>query len=357
LKRTGFLLAALGLLVLAGWLMLEPAAPRLRRAALEFPRYARPHEVERQQRRSTFVLPHPRERASRASDAGAPPDDSAEPAVAVDEPVLDPVHVALAGGEIAFVVETGVLKDSPLGRMLLACLSPENEADLQELEQRTGLRPLEQLERIAVSSDAQGGEPVLILSGDLGGFDPGVLGDDATLEDYGKKTKLAVTSRRALGLWDGRLLVMGTPSGVRGTLARLEGEAPVPPSDLSSEAYGEVYGSISGRALSRLLPSQLAARASEAAQRVVLHVDATDDLLLVADVYGQDEDKLADLGVALGGALALGRLQAVEEKEALLSDLLDESRVTPGAGSFQFEMALPLETIERQLGECARQAR
>jgi hypothetical protein len=347
------LLAALGLLVLAGWLMLEPTAPRLKRAAVQFPRYARPHEIERQQRRNTFALPHLP--GKREGDAGHLADDPAGPPVTADEAALDPVHVALAGGEIAFVVETGVLKDSPLGRMLLACLSPKNEADLRELEQKTGLRPLEQLDRIAVSSGGGDREPVLILSGDLSSFDPSVLGDDARLEDYGQKTKLALGPRRALALWDGRLLVMGSPSGVRAAVARLEGEVPVPPSSLASEAYGEVYGSISGAALSRLLPSQLAGRASEAAQRVVLHVDATDDLLLVADVYGQDQAALSDLGVSLEGALALGRLQAVEEKQPMLSDLLDESRVTPGAGSFQLEMALPLETIERQLGECARQ--
>jgi hypothetical protein len=39
----------------------------------------------------------------------------------------------------------------------------------------------------------------------------------------------------------------------------------------------------------------------------------------------------------------------------MLADLLDESRVIPGDGSFQVEMALPLATLADQLGECARQ--
>jgi hypothetical protein len=88
-----------------------------------------------------------------------------------------------------------------------------------------------------------------------------------------------------------------------------------------------------------------------------LHVDATDDLLLVADVRGPDEELLAELGQSIAGALSLGRLQAVREDDRVLADLLDESRVIPSAGSFQLEVALPLATVERQLGECARNAR
>ena len=42
---------------------------------------------------------------------------------------------------------------------------------------------------------------------------------------------------------------------------------------------------------------------------------------------------------------------------AALADLLDESRVIPSPGSFQLEVALPLSSVERHLGECARDAR
>jgi hypothetical protein len=59
----------------------------------------------------------------------------------------------------------------------------------------------------------------------------------------------------------------------------------------------------------------------------------------------------------VGGALALGRLQAVRSDNPMLADLLDESRVIPGDSSFQVEMALPLVTLADQLGECARRPR
>jgi hypothetical protein len=347
LKKAGFLVAALSLLSLAAWLMIEPETPRAPRAALSFPRVPRQHEIERQERRRTLALPAPTRSESGGEAREATP--SAPPA-----PPADPVHVALPASEAALVVEAGVLKGSPLGRMLLACLSPGQTANLRELEQRTGLRPLEQLDRIAVSGGTPESGPVLVLSGRLDGVDLRAFDADATVDAVGDKTTIAATAARAVAVWDGQILLLGEPSGVRAAVARLEGEVPVPPSDLASEAYGEIYGSVPAEALSRMLPSELGERLRVAAERVVLHVDATDDLLLVADVYGRRDEELADLGTAVAGALSIGRLQAASEGNAVLSDLLDESRVIPGSGSFQLEMALPLETLARQLGACAQ---
>jgi hypothetical protein len=92
-----------------------------------------------------------------------------------------------------------------------------------------------------------------------------------------------------------------------------------------------------------------------AAERVLLHVDAAGDLLLVAEVHGDRQEAIAELGRALAGALSVARLQALHDDDRLLADLLDESRVIPGDGSFQLEVALPLATIEEALGDCARQ--
>jgi hypothetical protein len=70
-----------------------------------------------------------------------------EPA-AEDTPRADPVLVALSSpDDMAIVLDAGSLKDSPVGRRLLACPSPEAMAELQRFEQRSGFRPLEQLER------------------------------------------------------------------------------------------------------------------------------------------------------------------------------------------------------------------
>jgi hypothetical protein len=344
LKRAGFLLAALALFVLAAWLMLGPESPRARRAALSFPRHPRPDDIERQERRRTLAVPNG---AAGEPARGDPNTDPPAPT-----PAVDPVHAALPPSRVQVVVEAGVLRDSPLGRRLLACLSPAQSEGLREVEERTGFRPLQQLERIAIAGGANDGQSLIIAEGDFRGVDIMPLAPNAdAMEALGERALLAEHGDQTLGFWDERLLLIGDAPSVRDALARLSGG--VPATTLSSEAYGEIYGTLSSEMLSQLLPDELGERLRGAADRVLLHVDATDDVLLVAEVHGQREEELADLGTAIAGALSVARLQAVRENDALLADLLDESRVIPGGKSFQLEMALPLATIERHLGECA----
>ena len=347
MKNVRYLLGALGLLALAAFSMREPEAPRIRRKALEFPRYPRSHEIERRETRKTLALPSPE---PVEGDALGQPRDVDTP-----RPLADPVLVALSSpDDMAFVLEAGALKDSPIGRMLLACQSPEALAELEHFEQRSGFRPLEQLERIGVTS--HGGKPVVVLSGDFSSFDPGFGAPDEPVIHVGD-ARVLEREEASIAVWKAQMLIIGDPSGVRSALDRLDGASAAPASFPADEAYGEMYGSLSGESLSRLLPEKLSDQLWSAADRVLLHVDATDDLLLVAEVNGRDDEKLADLGQAIAGALSLGRLQAVREDDALLADLLDESRVIPSRGSFQLEVALPLASVERQLGECARNAR
>jgi hypothetical protein len=328
--------------VLAGWLMLPPSKPRLRRDALSFPHAPRPHEIERGERRRTLALP------ALAAGGGA--------AEAEDEVSLtgrhDPLHVALPPAGLAIVVEAGMLFDSPAGRMLLGCLSPGESEALRDMEGRTGLAPLQQIERVAVSKGGEG-TSLLLSSGDFSKLDLAAFAEGAAVERVGREAQLVELMDRTVAVWAGRMLLVGEASGVREALARLEGSAPIAPSTLEGEVYGEVYGALSGDALSRLLPAELGQRA-RAAERVLLHVDATGDLLLVAEVYGSDPDAIAELGRALAGALSIGRVKALHDDDRLLAELLEESRVIPDHGSFQLEVALPLASIEAALGDCAR---
>lgn len=335
------LLVALALLALAAFLMAPPKKPRPALREIEFPRYQRPHEIARQsaRARAPSVL--------HRSDAGEPPNDAPEAA-------FDPVHVALAGGHVALVLEARVLRDSPIGRKLLACLSPQHLAGLADIKNHIGFDPIERVERIGVTSSAADSEPVLVLNGDFRGVDLSFPGPDAPVfEAYGKRTRLARTDQQLAALWDESTFVIGNVEPALAVIRRLEGEDPPLEPFPADEAYGEVYGSISGAALRELVPWEYRERVRDAAERVLLHVDATDDLLLVADVRGQPS-QVRDLGTALGGALALGRLQAAKDEEALLGELLDQSRVVPGEGGFLLEMALPLAAIEEQLGACAQ---
>lgn len=346
MKKVGYLLGAVGLLALAAFLMREPEAPRIARKTLEFPRYPRSHEIDRRETRKTLALPLPRPRDGGATDAPAEADTS--------RPRADPVLVALAStDDMALVIEAGVLNDSPIGRMLIACQSPETLGEIEAFERRSGFRPLEQLDRIGMTT--HDGQPVMVLSGDFSGFDPGVIASDRVVTSVGD-ARVLDSGDESVAVWKGQLLLFGDRGGVRAALERLEGGSPAAAPFPEDEAYGEMYGSVSGGALERLLPEKLRDQVAGAAQRVFLHMDARDDLLLVADVTGPDRDKLADLAQTVAGALSLGRLQAVREDDQLLADLLDESRVIPSEGSFQLEIALPLSSVERQLGECAKGA-
>lgn len=344
MKRTGYLIGALGLFALAAWLMLPSRAPRVRRAPIEFPHAARPHEIERGEQRRTLSLP-----ATPVVPASPPASPAAEQA----RGLYDPLHVALPPARSAIVIEAGALLDSPAGRMLLNCLSPPQAQALRELEERTGLAPLEQIERIALAAGSPG-TSIAVMSGDFSALDFAQLADGQAIERVGRRAQLAERQGDGFALWDNRMLLVGQPAAVRAAVRRLDGEDSVAPSSLEGEMYGDAYGSVSGATLSGMLPGELGERLRAAADRVLLHVDASDDLLLVAEVHGAEREALAELSRALAGAMAVARLKAVHDDDRLLADLLDESRVIPGDGSFQLEVALPLASIERALGDCAR---
>jgi hypothetical protein len=345
LRRAGYLVAALGLFALAAWLMLPQQKPRPPRPSLEFPRWPRPHEIERDERRRTLAVPA----RARGGSAGEGDEGAQEPATVL----VDPLHVALPPADLAVVVEAGAVLASPAGRMLLGCLSPPQAEALRELEARTGFAPLEQLERVAFTESSTGAT-TLVMSGDFAGLDLAQLADGASLERAGAKALVATRGQQAVAVWDRRMLIVGEPGGVSDALRRLDGEATAASALPREEMYGEMYGALSGASLSRLLPAMLGERLRGAAERVLVHVDASDDVLLVAEVHGAQRDALLELRQALAGALAMGRLRAVRDDDRLLADMLDESRVIPGDDSFQLEVALPLATLEEALGACAR---
>src|SRR5690606_6507293 len=200
LKNVRYLLGAALLLALAAFSMREPEAPRVGRKALEFPRYPRAHEVERREARKTLPLPAPR-----PGEGGRPREQAAEPLAAeaaAPGALADPVLVALAASDdLALVLEAGALKDSPIGRMLLACQSPEMLAELERFEERAGFRPLEQLDRVGLTS--HDGKPVVVLSGDFASFDPGVFAPDIEVDKVGG-ARVLEREDTSIAVWEGK---------------------------------------------------------------------------------------------------------------------------------------------------------
>jgi len=346
MRRRSWLLVTIALLGAAAFLMSRGDAPRREpQARVSFPRALRPAEAQRLEARRTLgERPAPEHVPAAEAPPGRMP------------PVLDPVLASLPAvpGRSAVVVEANALRHSPIGELLLDCLLTGGDARrLDEAREELGIDPLEDVDRVAF-----GGNGVLLVSGNFASAKWDALGEDVRTERYGDKARFfgrADHGGDALAVWGDELVLLADDRReLEQTIDRLEGRLPpAPPAIDESSTYGEIYGVISAEQLANLIPAQeqgLRDRVREAAERVELHVDATGDVGIVADVEGPQEALVRDLGKSLGAALSLARVKARAEGDDELVELLDLARVRPQAGRFALELALPLELLQRHLG-------
>lgn len=253
----------------------------------------------------------------------------------------------------ALVIEVAALRSTPIAQLLMDCFRG-GKAD-NEMK-RLGL-DVDTVERVAQTDDAT------LLEGKFGDVDwsrvfPGdkatKLGDHATLHEHVANERTTFVADV-----DGKLLVGGRDrAAIEAAIARLEtgGETEnqaIP----DANAYGEIYGVVAVDKIAQMLGRKepdLAERLRAAANHVELHVDASSDVLIVADVDGPDGPSVADLGKTLGGAISLGRMQAKADEDPRLAGLLEGARIVPRGDSFQTEVALPLELLERELADCKK---
>jgi hypothetical protein len=343
-RRWPWLLAAALLLGLAAWLLWTPdtLAPA-RRPEVELPRHLRPAEVQRMQARLT---PVPGLDAGRAT-AGAGRQD----------PLL--AALSVGGGSSALVLEVNALRYSPLGDLLLQCLvAREGRENALESLRKAGIDPLQDVDRVGVTQNG------VVVSGDFRKTQWGALLGDATPQAYGDQGTITEVAPRGEGgttlyvtRWGSSLLHLGTsPDDARAVIDGLENRGPRSKPILTpDQTYGEMYGVISGSDLVEALGQSdgWGKALSDAASSVELHLDARRDVGMVADVSGDDAEKVTDLGKSLGGALAMGRLQARAEGDAATAELLDYAKVVPGRdGKLSLELALPLEVVAKRLAFC-----
>lgn len=340
-RRRGFgwLLVAAALVGLTAWLLRDPpSAPPP--PAPTFPRAMRPHETRRLEARRVVVKP------------ATPAQPVARPAPAAPEVRRDPVLAALPPSRSAMVIEANALRHSRLGELLIGCLEGRRTA-LDEVRERLGVDLLEDLDRVAFAGD------VTLLSGRFGkarweevfsGLESTGYGSDAVI--WGGE------GHEAFGVWRGEMVLVGRDAAtVEAAVDRLEGRAPLGAQALDDgEAYGEVYGVFRGEDLTRLAGgegSELARQLAEAAERVSIHVDAMNDVSLVAQVDGADDEGLDALARSLSGALSAARVKAGMEGEQVLAQLLDYAQVSPTEGAFELDLALPASFLEDQLADCS----
>jgi hypothetical protein len=340
MKRRAWLLVAVVLLACAAFLMRrgeskeKPAAV----AHVEFPRMARPDEHLRNQKRRTL--------------APAPlVDDTKEGFRAKRDPVM--TALPTTKGKSAMVFEAAALKESPIGRLWIDCMLSERDArEFERLKSDFGVDLLHDVDRVAVSS-----QKLVVLAGNFGAAHPDKL--ERPAEPYGTKGTIYTHENGAsMATWGDGLQLMGDPVELRAAIDRLEDRGPPEPPLIEDwSAYGDAYGVLSAEDFAKMLPASqrdIAERLRGALERIEIHVDAADDVALVADATGPTAADVDDLGKTLGSALSLGRLKAQSDGDERLADLMELARVSPRSGRFSLEMALPMPLIQREMGPCKR---
>jgi hypothetical protein len=344
-RGLAWLLAA-GLLFVAGALVTafhdQPPSPTPR---VRIPRRMDEDEWQRLQRRRTLPEPPAHAVSETARPERAMPHD---PMIAAMPPSVK---------NAAIVVEVNALRNSPIGDLLLACFMGQDNQGLRQLQGKSGVDPLKDVDRVAFV------DGVVMVSGFLGQARWGELFPGATQERLNADTVLWTSSDRPIAVWKDQMAITAkSRDEVLETVARLEGGAPssAVPVLSEDESYGEIYGAIAPAMLAEAFPNMpggIGPQLGALAQDIRLHVDASRDVGIVADIRGDEKQGTPDLGKAIGAALVLGRLNAAREGDNSLAEVLDFARVHPSRDGFQLEVGLPLAFFQKQLAECAQRKR
>ncbi len=356
-------------LALGAWLMsgADPP-PRKEVSAPAFPRYQSPKARARAVARRTSP---PVAKPALAIEAGA---EAEAPPAPAPLPARDPMITALSrpeGGSALFM-EANVLLHSPVGEMLLGCLDADARREIDRVRDRFGVDLFSSIDRVAVQ------QGLLTVSGHFGDAewenifeefaprehgDYGMIYSRPDLHDLVGDGGAPLERQPVMGVWNDELVFVGdTPEEVAAAMDRLEGNAPTgPPPIKEHEAYGEIYGTLQAEDFGQLLAggenTELSELLKRAAERVELHVDARDEVAIVARARGTDTTAMEKLSRALGGALSLGRIKARQDGDDDLAALLEHARVTPFDGDSTLELALPRSTLREWLGDCASPAK
>ncbi|UQA59026.1 hypothetical protein [Polyangium aurulentum] len=345
MRKHAWLVAFAVLLAVAAFLMARGDKPQKPERVLkaEFPRKPQGWEEERNRKRRTLPPLAPQ---------------GGEEAPALTK--RDPLVVALPSDpkKSTVVFEVAALKESPIGQIWLDCLLAREGArdggpgrGREEFKERFGIDPFEDVERIGVSS---GKVAVLsVASGaakiDRSGWPKQTFGEKGVIYESEEGAVMATWG-------DEIVLAGGDRQAIEEAIERLESKQPSEPSIPDWSMYGDIYGKLSPEDLADMIPAdqpELAAQLRDAVQAVDLHVDASEDVAIVADVNGEKGEDVNDLAKSFGAALSVARATAEEQGDDRLSELLEFAKVRPHEGRFSVDVALPLDVL-KQMGPCRK---
>lgn len=345
MRKYAWLAAFAVLLGIAAFLMARGDKPQKPERVLkaEFPRRPQGWEEARNQKRRTL-----------------PPLPQREGEPARVPTMRDPLVVALPTDpkKSTVVFEVAALKESPIGQIWLDCMLAREGQDggprrgREEFKERFGIDPFEDVERVGVSS---GKVAVLsVASGaakfDRSGWPQEKFGDKGVIYQDEKNGAVMAT-------WGDEIVLAGEDrQAIEEAIERLEAKAPSGEAIPDWSMYGDIYGKLSPEDLADMIPEEqgeLAAQLRAAVQGVDLHVDASEDVAIVADVNGSNGEDVNDLAKSFGAALSVARATAEERGDERLSELLEFANVRPREGRFSVDVALPLEVL-KEMGPCRK---
>ncbi len=355
-KRRGrlWLVVAVAMIGLAAWLALSGEAPAgTEKPDIYLPRRATAAETEKIKERRTIAEPLP----TVLPDASVVmPKKSLRP--------LDPVLAALPSKfeKGAVVIEANALRHSDLGELMIDCLFAGDKARSFLADSAdAGIDPINGIDRMAMVDNS------LMISGDFSRVSPSRFTAKGEATKWGADTLLwdEDDGTGVMGLWKQQMFFFApTLEEARKISDRLDGriEQDVAPALTEANAYGEIYGKMNPETIAKLVEAdnpQLSQLIRVAASNVELHVDASHDVGVVADIGGSMPEQTDELRKALGVALSLARLKAKadgKDREAAMMDLTKVAKADQ-KGRFRLEMGLPYEFLAKEFRECAERRR
>jgi hypothetical protein len=261
-------------------------------------------------------------------------------------------------GDGVVFVEVNALRHTRLVEELLMCRGEEASAGLEQLRDKMGIDPLEDVDRLALQDGVMamsGFFDELVVPEELGA--PRAYGEGGELYTLPPPSDDEEPAQYLARVGNDLLLVGTDETALKGAIDRAEGRAPAA-SGLSPEfTQGELYGSLGTAALGSLLDggrgealpvAALLGRLVEGAT-VRAYVDDAVSLSFDLDTVGGEEGE--DLAKAIGGAIAGARQAALREDNPELAALLEEARVLrQDEGKLGVDLAIPGDMILRAFG-------
>jgi hypothetical protein len=158
------------------------------------------------------------------------------------------------------------------------------------------------------------------------------------------------------------LVYVGTGlANTQGVMDTLEGRSPAPAPLLTPDMiYGDVYGVIAAEHAGELLPyghRELAELLPTVMHHVELHVDASHDVRVTAELKGVDPARADELAAMIDAGLVLAKMKATKKGNVLVAKVLERVRLVQDGARLRLEAEVPLAMLEQELAWCRAERR